>query len=374
MNRPVRGPGAAEAPAPACSRDTIPVLRPRLPGAERVASYIRSIDSSGWYSNFGPLERQLRERFGGLLECPAAHVVMAANATLAIAGLVAVSPHPCWDVPAFSFPAVAHAVLLAGCRPHVRDVDAMTLRLPDALAGTSYPAIDVLPFGAPVTRQSLQADRPASIIDAAASLGAANAPLAAMRPQDAVVFSLHATKVLGCGEGAVAVCGSEALASKLRAWTNFGFSGSRESTMLAANAKLSEYAAAVTHAALDEWPETRRAWEGAQTLVRQALAAAGIASLPPHPPEVTSYCIAAFPSTDTADRAEFHLQEGGISTRRWWARGLHRMPAFADFCTARYPVTDDVAGRLLGLPVYPGLTADEAARIQAALLELTEPS
>jgi dTDP-4-amino-4,6-dideoxygalactose transaminase len=43
------------------------------------------------------------------------------------------------------------------------------------------------------------------------------------------------------------------------------------------------------------------------------------------------------------------------------------MPAFAAFAAEGFPVTDDFAGRAVGLPVYPGIDAAALARIAAAL-------
>ena len=345
----------------------IPVLRPRLPRWHVVADYLRAIDEQSWYSNFGPLERRLRVRLAEWLGCSDTHVVTASSATAALTGLVATSGLSTWEVPAFTFPAAAHAVIQAGRVLRLVDIDRRTMLIPTPGRSAGTGRIEVLPFGCGVPADLLQTTGPELVIDAAASLGAASAPLSQLRPGDAVVFSLHATKVLGCGEGGVAVCGSEQRAHQLRSWTNFGFEGSRESRRPATNAKLSEYAAAVAHAALDEWPATRAAWQAAQLAVRSILAAAGVPTLPPAPPEVSPYCIAIFGDTETAGRVEHVFGASGIETRRWWAAGLHRMPAFAHLCPGSYPAAEEAAARLLGLPVYPGIDEHALARITAAL-------
>jgi hypothetical protein len=41
---------------------TIPVMRPKLPSAERLAPYLRQIDEARFYSNFGPLVQRLEAR------------------------------------------------------------------------------------------------------------------------------------------------------------------------------------------------------------------------------------------------------------------------------------------------------------------------
>ncbi len=40
----------------------IPVMRPKLPPVEALLPYLREIDESRWYSNFGPLLRRFQSR------------------------------------------------------------------------------------------------------------------------------------------------------------------------------------------------------------------------------------------------------------------------------------------------------------------------
>ena len=42
--------------------ETIPVLWPELPSADRLLPYLRQIDSTRFYSNYGQLVRQLERR------------------------------------------------------------------------------------------------------------------------------------------------------------------------------------------------------------------------------------------------------------------------------------------------------------------------
>lgn len=348
-------------------RRAVPVMRPRLPTAEAIVGYIREIDAANVYSNFGPLEERLRARLAAFVDCDPDCVVTFANATLAIAGLASVSKLAAWDVPSFAFPAAAHAVLQAGKSLHIADIAADSLRISPASCRAGAGRIDVMPFGSGISPEALAADCPGLIIDAAASLGAVNAPLRLVRPGDAVVFSLHATKVLGCGEAAFAVCGSADQARQLRTWSNFGLHGSRDSQIVGTNAKLSEYGAALAHAALDHWPEQALEWRRAQASVRAAAAAFGLQSLPPDPPEVSPYWIVMFNETAQAEHVESVFAGLDIGTRRWWSRGLHRMPAFAALADGDFPATDWVSSRYLGLPVFLDITAEDVTAIERAI-------
>ena len=86
------------------------------------------------------------------------------------------------------------------------------------------------------------------VFDAAA----AAASLTAVGTQPLAV-SLHATKVLGIGEGGAVVSTDAALIERITAMSGFGFLGeTRESTLRGGNYRISEYAAAVGLAALAE--------------------------------------------------------------------------------------------------------------------------
>ena len=59
----------------------IPIMRPKLPSAECLAPYLRRIDSTRIYSNFGPLACTLEERFADHFALPGGTVTTVANAT-----------------------------------------------------------------------------------------------------------------------------------------------------------------------------------------------------------------------------------------------------------------------------------------------------
>lgn len=236
----------------------IPVMKPRLPDADAVAPWLRLMDASGIYSNYGPLVSMLERRYAEFFGVGAEQVVTVANATLGIEGAVSVLPASVWQVPAFTFAATGHAVNRAGASVEFADVDRESWALPAAeTLDASEGLLPVLPFGAPVEWRRW-AWHPTVIIDAAASMGAAEGRLGGLPPGWAVVFSLHATKVLPAGEGGLVVFGSEDDARALRRWTNFGFDAARISVAPGTNAKMSEIHAAYALASLERGLATCR--------------------------------------------------------------------------------------------------------------------
>ncbi len=343
----------------------VPVMRPRAPQAESILPRLRAIDASGWFTNFGPQEVELRSRFADRLHVHPEQVALAGNATLAISGSVAVLGGRRWLVPGFTFAATPAAVLTAGAEVVLGDVHVGSL----ALDSTDAPAYDgvvpVAPFGA-APDVSGWSDAGRVVHDAAASLGC-SLHLGALPAGQAVVFSLHATKVLGAGEGGVVVFGDPEDAEKFRAWTNFGLSGSRDAQFAGTNAKMSELQAAYAHAALDGWEQERSEWACARTESSSMLLRSGLGLFEASRVGINPYAIAVLPDAASTDRIERLLAVHDIETRRWWSRGCHRMPAFQHLAAQPLPGVEAAAATTIGFPFFRGITSDEIAAVETAL-------
>jgi dTDP-4-amino-4,6-dideoxygalactose transaminase len=220
----------------------IPVMKPRLANFEEIAPLLRSMDQSRIYSNRGPLVRELEEEYSRYFNVNKELVVALANATQAIQGLLSISKNRDWVVPDYTFSATGLAVLTANRRLHICDVNLIDWKIDTNLISEKqkgFGILPVMPFGSGIDFEPYKNFKDV-IIDAAASLGAPPPIFSEMRSSWAVVYSLHATKVLGAGEGAIVVCGNHLQADSLRAWSNFGFSSGRASEIQGTNAKMSE--------------------------------------------------------------------------------------------------------------------------------------
>jgi len=360
---------------------SIPVMRPKLPVAERIVPYLRAVDGSRYYSNFGPLVSSFEERLAARYGLPSGTVTTVANGTwglaLALAAQGARAGTLCL-MPAWTFVASAHAAVNAGLIPYFIDVEPETWALDPATvleAVRDAPAevgavMPVAPFGSPLSVAAWDAFRDeigiAVVIDAAAGF---DALVPGTTP---AVVSLHATKVLGTGEGAFIVSVDRSIVRDLRARMNFGFSGSRQASVAATNAKLSEYHAAVGHASLDEWNEIRGDWLRAAQLYGAEFEQSNRLHLQRGFGEwVTSTCVVR-----TADvavrRIEGALAAAGIETRRWWGMGAHAHPATQHFPRGALPVTKALAQSTISLPFYRDISAGEigiVARLVRTALE-----
>jgi dTDP-4-amino-4,6-dideoxygalactose transaminase len=356
----------------------IPVIRPRLPNAERLAPYLEQIDATNIYSNYGPLVCALEERLAGRFRLPPESITTVANATIGLAlALAAQRPRPgtLCAIPAWTFVATAHAAMIAGLVPYFIDVDAKSgmldpERAEEEIARAPAPVgaiMPVAPFGQPMDIAAWDRFRSqtglAVVIDAAAGFDT-------LRPgATPAVVSMHATKILGVGEGGFVASRDTSLIRDIRTRANFGFHTTREALTPAVNAKLSEYHAAVGLASLDEWGIARVEWMEVARAYRAAL------------PEtdrlrfqhgfgqswITSTCVLSVAKPGGA-RVERDLAASDIDTRRWWGQGAHAHPATAACPRRPLPHTEALAHAAIGLPFYRGLAAADIQRIADIVL------
>lgn len=166
-------------------------------------------------------------------------------------------------LPAFSFPSVASAALLAGFELELADIDGERLAMhPNMLGEWSKGALvlTVDSFGIPGFLPEWTAWQRASggvwLEDAACGLGAEDAECVCGSAAPMAFLSFHPRKVLTTGEGGAVVCDS-AEAESIRTLRNLGMlvsGGERRFQVLGVNGRMSEFHAAVGNAHLATLP------------------------------------------------------------------------------------------------------------------------
>jgi dTDP-4-amino-4,6-dideoxygalactose transaminase len=340
---------------------SIPVARPRLPTADAIAPYLRRIDQSHWYTNGGPLVQEFEERLADHLGEGTGYVATVANATIGLTvSLLAheLPPGTLCMVPAWTFAASAHAIQLAGLIPWIVDVSPTSWALEPDLArqffrdapGKISAVMPVSPFGAPIDYDAWESFSDdtgvALVIDSA---GAFDTVRATSMP---AVVSLHATKLLGIGEGGFVVTTNADFIEEIQKRINFGFWNTRESTVRSMNGKISEYAAAVGLASLDLWKTIRADFERVARNYRAALPSDLVLQEGFGDHWVSSTVMVMADDADATARA---LTAHGIGTRRWWGGGLHRHGAFEKLPRGKAKNTDMLVERVIGLPCWRDL-------------------
>jgi dTDP-4-amino-4,6-dideoxygalactose transaminase len=351
-------------------RETLPILIPQAPNYRKLRRYLRQIDKKKRYSNFGPLNGLLIERLAQYLQQPESNVQTAANATLAIQGAIATSEvsTKIWEMPSWTFAATAHGALNAGATVRLVDVSENTWRA--KFTGGTENLLDVLPFGDNFDFERIQMTDGTIVVDAAASIMALKNCSLNNRNRIGVVISLHATKLLPAGEGAVFFTNCTEWASRFKKWTNYAFDSDRDSRFIATNAKLSEYSAAVALASLDEFADVRLSLE---SKMNKAKAVSSKFSFDIHPAMksgfVTPYWIIRMKNSTMKSDVISRFKDNRIEVRDWWGAGCHKHQAFKHLKHESMKNTHELSSTTIGLPFHNFLKSSDFARISETLNE-----
>jgi len=364
---------------------SIPILRPLLPTSERLLPYLRRIDESRTYSNWGPLASELEARLCKSFGLAEGCVSSASSGTAAVVGGIlakagrASTQRPYAVIPAYTFVATATAVEECGYRPYLADVDPKSWMLDPSSVGR-LPldevglVIPVAPYGRPVPQRPwVEFQRQTKIpvvIDGAACFDCLIEAPREFIGEIPLALSFHATKSFGVGEGGCVISTNAADLQRIFQALNFGFHGTRESRTPHVNGKMSEYHAAVGLAELDGWDEKRAALERVIDGYRTRAAAAKISDRLILAPSVSrSYVL--FRCRDVAETktVQAALVRHQVDFRFWYGQGLHRHAYFADAKRERLDRTEEIASCVLGLPLAADLTPDDVTQVIAALAD-----
>jgi dTDP-4-amino-4,6-dideoxygalactose transaminase len=270
-------------------------------------------------------------------------------------------------MPAYTFIASAHAVTNAGLEPFLADVDERSLAITPSIAlqamramPTAPAAVLVIsPFGMPPDLPAWEAFERQTGVPVVFDAAAAAACIRTANHQPQCV-SLHATKVLGIGEGGAIFCSDEDLIARTTAMTGFGFAGpERVSSLRGGNYRVSEYAAAIGLAALAELDTTITRLQKLTTVYAEGLKHMDMRLQDGVGTEWVTMTLNAILPSHRVDAAKAKLNANQIGWRHWWGMGCHSHPAFARLPATDLSVTRDLAPRVIGIPFHDGLTSDQ---------------
>jgi dTDP-4-amino-4,6-dideoxygalactose transaminase len=369
--------------------ETIPVMRPQLPRAEKLLPYLQRIDATRIYSNYGPLVQEFESRLSRHFGLPSGGAVSASTGTTALIGAVLATAgrarpgRPLALMPAFTFVATAVAIEQCGYSPYLADVDADTLMLdPERLLADGAldrigVVVPVAPFGRAVPQAPWRAFRDRTgipvVIDGAASFESVSETPERYAGAIPVMMSFHATKSFATGEGGCVISTDVNLATSAGEALNFGFHFSRDSRTASTNGKMSEYHAAVGLAELDDWDAKRSAFRAVADHYRRHLSRARLADRFLAAPDIcSSYVLFRCASSAESERVQAGLRRSGVDFRFWYGVGLQQQTYFSNSQRGDLSVTEKLAPCLLGLPMAPDMTEATVAHIVSALTNSVE--
>jgi len=274
-------------------------------------------------------------------------------------------------VPANTFAATFEAVTQAGGRPVPVDAtwddynldfdaaaDAVTSRtrfvMPVHLYGQ---CCDLRALGRFAARHRL-----AILEDACQAHGATRDGLRAGTAGRAAAFSFYPGKNLGAmGDAGALVTDDEEVADRMVALREHGQRAKYRHDFEGYTARLDTLQAIVlSHKLrhLDDWNAERRALAAAYS---ERLAGVGDLSLPQVPAGSDPVWHLYVVRTEQPERLAEFLAERGIGTGRHYPEPPHLSRAYEwlGYAPGSFPVTEQMAGEILSLPIFPGMTAED---------------
>lgn len=362
---------------------TVPFNKPYVTGAE--LGYIQEAIDNAHLAGNGPFCRRcgdlLREQLGS------AAVLLTHSCTGALemsALLAGVGPGDEVILPSFTFTTTATAFALRGATPVFVDIRPDTLNIDERLVEAAITertrvivAVHYAGVACAMEALHMLAERYGLMLIEDAAQGFASTsngiPLGSLGALGALSF--HETKNVISGEGGALIVNDEALVERAEILHEKGtnrrafFRGQVDKYSwvdLGSSFVASELAAAFLWAQLEQgdWITAQRMaiWERYHAALAE-LEAADLLRRPIIPPGATHNAhmyYVLLPSAAARDAALRDLRELGVSTVFHYVP-LHSAPAGRRLGRAAgaLPVTDDVSGRLLRLPLWVGMSDEE---------------
>lgn len=358
----------------------ITVTKPVLPPLEEYTRYLEKIWAANYLTNNGPLVRELETRLKEKLHVN--HLWFVSNGTMAlqlalraanITGDVLTTP--------FSYVATTDALIWESCTPVFVDIEPRFLTIdPKKLAAALTPRTTAIlathVYGFPCAVDELaefaRQHGLKLIYDAAHTFGCElnGRPLASFG--DVSCLSFHATKVFHSIEGGgVVINGDEILSERVKLMRAFGQAGD-DFRSIGINGKNSEFHAAMGLCMLPRVAEIIASRREQFLYYHELLAECDVVL--PIPPVAGfrhnyAYCPAIFTDAATTERILNGLAAIGVRARRYFYPALNLLGFLTE--SRPCPVAEDIAQRIICLPLSADVTADVQRRISKVVLECT---
>lgn len=275
-------------------------------------------------------------------------------------------------VPAYTFPATANVVAIAGARPVLVDVDPETMNLDpgkayEAVTPRTRAVLAVHLFGRPLDWEELQNAVPPDVRlveDAAGALGARWRGMPCGGLGELACLSFHPRKIVTTGEGGAVTTGSGELADAVRRMRHHGIAPGAEFDIPnpGLNYRLSDIVCAVGLVQLRRLEEL---WEARRRIAKAYTERLQEVVQTPSAEKGDRHGWQAYVvQLDRRDEALAALRAGGIEAQIG-TYALHRLTAYRD--QGPFPGADRCYQRALALPFHSRLAEGDLDRVAEAL-------
>lgn len=361
----------------------IPFLKPNIVKAEMVMKYLHEIEENRIYSNYGPLNTLFETKICSEYFSNEGLVTTVNNATTGLMLAISESKRPKGRyalMPSFTFAATPLAAKWCGLDPYFVDICSdtwcMDVNLVDDLIRRMGDEIAVIvPYAAFGTYMDLSYYKQLHnsglpvVVDAAASFGAMekNVQFGKDFP-GLVVYSFHATKPFGIGEGGLVYSSNSDTILRIRQAGNFGFSSNREATLLGLNSKLTEYSSAIGLGTLESFFEKKGErlaiyeWYiellNKKGLFKDGWATQKLAGSVPH-----QFMSVLCPEYTTNLSVVDLLAKHRIEARTYFSPPCHQHLQFYSSDFDDLSVTNQISQKIISLPLWEGMNYETVVGI-----------
>jgi len=280
----------------------------------------------------------------------------------------------------FTFVASVAAIIYAGARPVLVDIDPRSFTMdPAAIEAAITPRTKaILPvhlYGQPADMDPImevaRRHRLVVIEDAAQAHGAKYKGRPAGSIGDMACFSFYPGKNLGAyGEGGAVTTSNDEYARTIRMSRDWGQDRKYHHVLRGYNYRMEGLQGAILRVKLrhlESWTEARRT---IAAKYNEFLADSELV-LPSEMPWARHVYHAYTLRADERDALQAALQEKGIQTGIHYPVPVHLQPAYAELVhTLALPQSEKAAAEVLSLPLFPELTNDQIQRVATALTSL----
>ncbi len=273
-------------------------------------------------------------------------------------------------IPANTFIATALAVLMAGAKPVLVDIDPKTYNINPALieekiTPKTRAIIPVHLYGQPTDMKGIskiaQKYNLIVIEDACQAHGALYRGKRCGSFGEASAFSFYPAKNLGAyGDGGAVVTNSSEVAEKIKMLRDYGQKEKYSHLVKGYNSRLDTLQAAILRVKLkklDGWNENR---QKAAEIYKELLSETDLV-LPYLAPERTHVYHLYVIRAKKREELRKHLSQAGISTGIHYPVPLHQQPSLSDLGYKKgcFPVTESYSKEILSLPMFPHISSDQ---------------
>jgi dTDP-4-amino-4,6-dideoxygalactose transaminase len=344
----------------------INVTKPFLPPKAEYDALLEGIWQRNWLTNNGPLVNELELKLKEYLDIP--HLLYLSNGTIALQiaikalelkGEIITTP--------FSYVATCSSIVWEGCTPVFVDIDPGSFNIdPAKIEAAITPATSAIlathVYGNPCDIAAIQAiadqHQLKVIYDAAHCFGTLYKGKSVFAYGDISTTSFHATKLFHTIEGGAVFTQSPALLKKMAFLKNFGHEGPENFAEVGINGKNSEVHAAMGLANFKYLAAILKSRKEQTVQYDRWFERPNFQKIRLNPEAEVNYAYypILFQTEAQLLKVKNDLEGNLIFPRRYFYPALSSVPIFNPSTT---PVCEDVAKRVLCLPLYFQLSKEE---------------